>query len=682
MSLYESLDRFVGAGLIAWGLACGWPGLSQATVARGETFSGFLRERGESGPFGAVLDTLAQEIWLSQDTRGIPHQVAEAHAVALAAMMVDVPPRPADVGAAIGEIKAGRRIDHLVSAMAADMMARVLSRPQAAGLRADVVLFLLERMATHLVVDPALMAGLRPAVEEFAALDGGARPVPVTQTAAPALSQLTPKPAGSTGNPPASMTAGDLQRLMPIAAPIQRASPPLPAPEQAPSPLVPTATLPPALPIAVSRPAAASELSGALALKAKYRLSDLAFQRFATLLEAQSLRPEQRLARLEELAVWLDQTVAQLSRASNDDAATRSLKEKAARALADGDFETAFELLKSLRRNVRENRRKTEQRLEEEMQILKAQMAEEAVATARLGELALARCDYDEAIDLFAEAVDGAPRADTDLEISYRLRYADALFRKGDDTRDAGSLAQAVRSYGTVADLALKIRSARPYAMARRGEGDALFRLAEAETATTNLRAAVAAWREALPHFSRPDEAIARGLLLIEIGAALATIAERERDATLFTESAQELRKALDLLPAADAPLDRATAELYLGRALVAQSEGSSDVKLLAEAVTLFTSATGAWHTAQMALQWAAAQLNLGAALVRIGEFEDRRRNWTSAASSFLQALDVFENEGVEQSAAQVREMVRQLHVRLDAEMDPAIAAMRRVTSA
>jgi tetratricopeptide (TPR) repeat protein len=405
-------------------------------------------------------------------------------------------------------------------------------------------------------------------------------------------------------------------------------------------------------------------------------LSDAAFQRFVAMLDAQTVRPEQRLARLEELGAWLESTIAQLSRASNDDPETRGLKDRAAKALAEGDFENAVELLKAVRRTLRESRRRTEQRLQEEMLNLRSEMAEEAVATSRLAELSLARSDYDEAADLFAEAAAGAPQNDPDVEIGYRLRYADAWFRKGEDLADPQALVAAAKAYDAVAAMALKIRSAKPFAAAKRGEGSALFRLGELEPGTVRLRGAVAAWREALPHLSRPEDAIARGLLEVQIGAALAMIGERDNDTGAAGEAAVELRRALDLLPATRVPIDRATAELYLGRVLVLQSEAPGMQHMLGEAVTLFAAAAQAWSTAQQPLQWAAAQLNLGAALVRIGDVEDRRRNWTAAATAFVQALQVFEQEGAQASAEQVRGMVRQLHARLGtSDQAPALGA-------
>ena len=117
---------------------------------------------------------------------------------------------------------------------------------------------------------------------------------------------------------------------------------------------------------------------------------------------------EHRLARLDELAGWLMATVAQLRAAER---CSRGPPGQGAGgdALEQGDLERAMELLKAIREHVRDARRRAEARLAEELQTLKAQMTEEAAATARLGELAMARNDLDAAAEHFADAAGQLP---------------------------------------------------------------------------------------------------------------------------------------------------------------------------------------------------------------------------------------------------------------------------------
>ncbi|MEZ5856671.1 MAG: hypothetical protein R3D67_18710 [Hyphomicrobiaceae bacterium] len=66
-------------------------------------------------------------------------------------------------------------------------------------------------------------------------------------------------------------------------------------------------------------------------------------------------RPDDALLdQLEELALWLADVRAQLTRPSNDEVEVRRRKTAAAAALADGDFETAMEALRHIRRELRE----------------------------------------------------------------------------------------------------------------------------------------------------------------------------------------------------------------------------------------------------------------------------------------------------------------------------------------
>ena len=91
MSLYESLDLFVGAGLLASVPAVGCAVAPEA-VRRAGGLSAFLRSRGEADAVGVLLDQLARDIWLGQETRGVPHTLAEHHAEALAHLMAECPP--------------------------------------------------------------------------------------------------------------------------------------------------------------------------------------------------------------------------------------------------------------------------------------------------------------------------------------------------------------------------------------------------------------------------------------------------------------------------------------------------------------------------------------------------------------------------------------------------------------
>lgn len=82
MSLYEALEELVGAGVLACAPAHDLV-VPPGGVGEGGRFIALLRERGAAGAILPVVDMLAREIWQGRYSRGIPHQVSEAHARAL-----------------------------------------------------------------------------------------------------------------------------------------------------------------------------------------------------------------------------------------------------------------------------------------------------------------------------------------------------------------------------------------------------------------------------------------------------------------------------------------------------------------------------------------------------------------------------------------------------------------------
>ena len=138
MGLYESLDVLVGAGLIASAPAVGCP-MPAGAVRDGARLSALLRSRGEADAFGAVLDALAREIWLSQESKGLSLAEAEEHALAMAGALDACRPDPEDIRAALGFPAPGApRKANGVHSIEGRIAADVVSRAARMGaLRAD-----------------------------------------------------------------------------------------------------------------------------------------------------------------------------------------------------------------------------------------------------------------------------------------------------------------------------------------------------------------------------------------------------------------------------------------------------------------------------------------------------------------------------------------------------------------
>jgi tetratricopeptide (TPR) repeat protein len=484
VSLYESLDRLLAAGLMACApaLGCALP----AGAGDGSAFSRFLRGRGEGEEFGRVLDVLAQEIWLARDRRGFPQEICEGHALALAEVLGTVRPGGEQIAQALEQaVKAnGHGPAHSIhQSVAADVMARARAGQlvQRARLVEEVALFLLEQLFFYLLTGPRLLMIVRPALIAYAAglSVTGRRDVAV---------------------PPAGEVEARVSRQ--------------------PVPVDPAGRQPGS----VGQP---EWSAAAVAIAARFNLSEGAQRRFLSILSAQNLSVEQRLERFEEMARWLEATLLELSKPTNQRPQVARLKAAAAAALAGGDFEGAFDLLKQVSRTLRECRRQTEARLAEEIDALRQQMAEEAASTANLAELALARFDYDAAAELFAEAAAGVPKSEQTAELGYLLRRAEALSRKGQEKDDRAALAAAAEAYREA--LRMFPRGARSEVWIR-----ANINLANALGATAaagadgcaRLEAAVEAYGNALEAIDRTEAPLRWALTQLSAGAVLIRLGE------------------------------------------------------------------------------------------------------------------------------------------------------------
>jgi tetratricopeptide (TPR) repeat protein len=353
--------------------------------------------------------------------------------------------------------------------------ARAEQLVQRARLVDDVALFLLEQLFFYLLTGPRLLMIVRPALIAFAAglAAAGGRGLTL-----PVASEVQPRVA---------------HRLL---------------------------ALDPA-----GRQPEWSTAAGAIA--ARFNLSDGAQRRFLSILSAQNLSVEQRLERFEEMARWLEATLLELSKLSNQGPQVARLKAAAAAALAGGDFEGAFDLLKQVSRTLRECRRQTEARLAEEIDALRHQMVEEAASTGSLAELALARFDYDAAAELFAEAAAGVPKSEQMAELGYLLRRAEALYRKGEEKDDRAALAAAAEAYREA--LRMFPRGARSEAWVR-----ANINLANALGATAAagadgravLEGAVEAYGNALEAIDRTEAPLRWALTQLSTGAVLIRLGE------------------------------------------------------------------------------------------------------------------------------------------------------------
>lgn len=581
MSFYESLDVFVGAGLIAVLEAAGAP-VPAGAVAAGTGLSRFLRDRGDANRFGEILDRLAQDVWLSRDTHGIPVELAEKHATGLVTILEHVRPAAARLAAAI-DAPVDLKLTH-ASATAVEIVSRAHQQNllTSTGLTDHIAMFMLERLFVQLTVDSDLLRSLEPMISAYIAGTIASQPK-VHSTPATAPDQLAPVVSG-----------GGI----------------------------------------VIKPQGNTQQSALALIQERYGIGNAAMHRFMAIIEAQKLKPESRLARLEELAIWLQVTTKQLTKPTNDDPGIRRIKAEAAEALATGEFERAMDRLKEVRSELRGQRRRTQERLEDEIHQLKLHQIEEAAACARLAELAFARGEYDAASDLFAEAADGVPTSEPLLRLNYALRQADTLHRKGDLLGDDVALSAAAEHYRRALGSAEKHQNTELVVAARCALGETLSRMSRDTESIDQLSEAVSAWRAALSMMDRNREPRRIAAILTSLGDAIYRLSERfenrdENNEFRIDEAAHAYGEAAALLDSRSAPLD-----------------------------------------------WALAQLGRGSCLLRIAERDGKDRFWLEAATALVPALEVLEAEGLGEVGRQARESLRSFHANWSRLLEkPASAA-------
>lgn len=529
MSLYEVLDRFVATGVLACAGLVG-ADIDPASPLDGAEFSARLRSDKLNEPFGAALDALAHTLWFANERQGIPLVASEHYATTLTKLLGEVRFAPGEIAkaftAARGQLSSPAGAppstpgSHLANlwldkATAAGALVRT-------GLDLEISRFLLSEMLTHVIDRTLLLSTLAPAIAEHRT----------------ALATARQRPQPSTPTAPRAAPQADDASL----ANLNRPRPVLVAPP-------------------VNLPAA----SATAEIQARHRLPEGALRRMQQILSQQPMSAEQRLARLDELGAWLISTVAYLRKPTNDAPPQRRSKHEAAAALEAGDFEQAMEHLRAVREHTRDGRRRVEARIAEELQSLRLEMIEEAAATSRLGELALARMDLDSAADHFADAAGQLPASESALELDYRQKQAEALAAKAETTGDVRALQASAQAFRKCRSLVTTATEPRTRTRINVGLGDMLAALAARHpNETIELEEAIAAYADAIAAVDRATKPMQWALVQLSHAAALIELGrrfDRHRHwtlaATLLMPALEvfESRNAMDLAEAARAKL-------------------------------------------------------------------------------------------------------------------------------
>lgn len=608
MALFDALSELVGAAVLTAAPLCDLI-VPPEVASIGGQLAEWLQTRGEAAPMVAIIDALAREIWVGAETRGLSQHALEHHATAVAAILAGFAPSRGLLQQAVDRVRAGSpagggQSEPVARRIAVDVFARARGQGAvaSAGIKDDVTLFLIDRVYAHLLDEPRTLLGMGPALADFIAEreKGGTQPPTSTAQggAAASLAAL-------------GLSAAVTERLVASGGPAYLAN-----------------------------------------LRERFGLSEKAMRRLLVLIDGQKPRPEDVLPRLEQLAAWIGDVRAQLTKPSNEEADVRRLKTRAAAALAEGDFEGAVEALRQVRRELREGRRRIEERLAEEVVGLKAQMVEEARATSRLAELALARNDFAGAAELFSEAALTLPTSDRDGIWSFQLQRADALYRRAEIERDQKLMAEVLAAYNQVARLVADGSNQKGLGIANLGLGNTLLLIGEQEAGVGRLQDGAAAYRKAINCLERTEDARTWANAQLRLGRTLALIGERQQAPGTLREAAQAFRETLKELSADRAPSDFAAAKMGLGGVLLALEEQEGGTPLLTEAAEAYAAALDVLDAATQAASIAECKLNLGFAQLGLGEQQRSTERLDAAAVAFRAAIDGFPRETAPQKWA------------------------------
>lgn len=598
MSLYGALSELVGGAALACAPACDLA-LPDATVEDRAGFVAWIGERDEMREVRAVIEAIGREVWVGAETRGLAQRDLDQHIRAAAALITRLRPS----AALIAEIAAAARAHKPAATHGGETIARrmaldIVARARTAGafngklavvqvdipLREEVVLFLLDRVLSHLTDHERRLMRLGPALAAFA---GDEAP----------------------GSAKADKGARGLAAL------------------------------------GISRGFAAQiEVAGGTAFLAdtaeRFGLSERSVRRLVALVDSQTTDQEARLGRLEGLAQWLADVRGQLMRPANDDAEVRRLKSAAAAALGEGDFEGAMDALRLVRRELREARRRTEERLQDEAQALRSHMVEEARATARLAELLGARGEHAQAAELFAEAAMALPRADRDSAWRFNLQRAEAMLLHARERGDGPALAEALSAFGNLVRQAAETTNTKALAEACLGHGDALQLAGERDPGSNRLKDAIAIYQKAIQLLERERDQAGVRRARIALARAIARQGEREGSIETLREAAQAFRDAAASIPSDKMPTDYASVQMSLGSVLLAIEEREGGKELLIEAAEAYRKAIGLMDSDSDGERWGEAQMNLGLALLGLGEQEGSAAQLRDAIAAFRAAIE------------------------------------------
>ena len=331
----------------------------------------------------------------------------------------------------------------------------------------------------------------------------------------------------------------------------------------------------------------------------------------------------------------------QQERPPDPDAGLAELDRDLAAALAEGDDRRACELARrkrDLRLRAAADRQADLERLREAEA---RSLLEAADSEATLADLALNRLDHRTAAAHFEAAAELVPAGDTHrrARFDYRLRCAEALYRRGDEFADNAALEEAIAVLRThVLPLATPDTDPSDWSRAQQQLGTALRALGERETGTARLEEAVAAYRAALARWPRERDPLQWALGQHALATALTRQGERASGTDLLAEAVATYRAALTECTRERDPLSWAMVQTNLATALRGLAAHEGGTARLEEAVAAYRAALTECTRERAPMQWAKTQTNLATTLAALGAREAGTRRLREAVAAYRAA--------------------------------------------
>ncbi len=360
-----------------------------------------------------------------------------------------------------------------------------------------------------------------------------------------------------------------------------------------------------------------------------------AVENMLAILKEQKVPPDQLEPKLKEIAerhLELTEKLHILSN-SNDEPEITKLREQAAEAIEQGDYDRTDELLAEAAAIDR-------RAIDEQQGELDRRKASAALTIGQQGELERARLNYRQAAEHFSEAASLVSTVDSEDHFSYLMKQASVLNDQGREFGDSPALLEAVKVYRHIVKEYTRERVPLDWAMTQNNLGNALSTLGERESGTPSLEVAVDAYRAALEEYTRERVPLDWAMTQNNLGTALITLGERESGTASLEAAIDAFRAALEERTRERVPLDWATTQNNLGTALITLGERESGTASLEAAVDAYRAALEEGTRERVPLDWAMTQNNLGTALWTLGERESGTARLEAAVDAYRAALE------------------------------------------